>query len=111
MPKKKSKLKRKKRKSSKVKRRKRIIKSKKIKKTEGPKEVIYKVKNDWVKKAIVNKSEYEKKYKQSIKDNEGFWKKEGKRITWIKPYSKMRAVQIFALSSSFLGFAHSVRHF
>ena len=38
------------------------------------KEVIYKVKTDWVKKAIVNKSEYEKKYRQSLKDNDGFWK-------------------------------------
>ena len=62
-------------------------------KLEGPKELIYKVKGDWIKKATVNKSEYEKKYKQSLKDNDSFWKKEGKRITWIKPYSKIKDVK------------------
>ena len=36
----------------------------------------------------INK-EYQKKYKQSIKDNDGFWKKEGKRIDWIKNYKKI----------------------
>ena len=93
--------KKKKSKKIKSKKRKRIIKSKKkkknklkkIKKNDGPKEVIYKVKTDWAKKAIVNKSEYEKKYKQSLKDNEGFWKKEGRRISWIKPYSKIKDVK------------------
>ena len=44
MQRKKTKLKRKKRKSSRLKRRKKIIKSKKVHKAEGPKEVIYKVK-------------------------------------------------------------------
>ena len=29
---------------------------------------------------------YQKKYNDSIKNNNEFWKKEGKRITWIKPY-------------------------
>ena len=33
------------------------------------KETIYKVKTDWVKKSSINKSEYEKKYIQSLKDN------------------------------------------
>ena len=36
------------------------------------------------KKALVNKKQYEKKYNDSIKHNEDFWKKEGKRINWIK---------------------------
>ncbi len=54
---------------------------------------IYKVKSEWVKKAIVNKNNYEKKYNQSIKDNDGFWRKEGKRISWIKPYTKIKEVK------------------
>jgi len=29
----------------------------------------------------------------SIKDNEGFWRKEGKRINWIKPYTKVKDVK------------------
>ena len=68
-------------------------KSKKINKADIPKELVFKTKTDWIKKAIVNKSAYEKKYRQSLKDNDGFWKKEGKRITWIKPYSKIKDVK------------------
>jgi len=55
--------------------------------------VLIKTKAEWVKKAMVNKSEYEKKYKKSIKNNDEFWKKEGKRITWIKPYKKIKNVK------------------
>ena len=83
MPKKKTKKKKKK-----------VITKKKSKvKSFAPKqekELIYRTKKDWISKALVNKSQYEKKYKASIKDNDGFWKKEGKRINWIKPYTKQR---------------------
>jgi len=65
------------------------------KKTKKPKskELIFKVPKKWSKSAYVDRSQYEKKYKLSIKDNENFWKKEGKRIDWIKPYSKIRDVK------------------
>ena len=56
-------------------------------------ETIFKTKSDWVKKALVNKKQYEKKYNHSIKQNDEFWKKEGKRITWIKPYTKIKDVK------------------
>ena len=79
-------------KSKKVKKTKFRKKSKKVKKIES-KELIFKVPKKWSKKAYVNKDEYEKKYKFSIKDNEGFWKKEGKRIDWIKPYKKIKDVK------------------
>ena len=67
-------------------------KSKRIKKTDS-KELIFKVPKKWANNAYVNKNLYEKKYKSSIKDNEGFWRKEGKRIDWIKPYSKIKDVK------------------
>jgi len=67
-------------------------KLKKIKKTES-KELIFKVPKKWSNNAYVDKTQYEKKYKLSIKDNEGFWKKEGKRIDWIKPYTKIKDVK------------------
>ena len=35
---------------------------------------------------------YEKKYKDSLRNNNEFWAKEGKRITWIKPYTKIKDV-------------------
>jgi len=65
---------------------------KKVKKTES-KELIFKVPKKWSNNAYVDKSQYEKKYKLSIKDNEAFWKKEGKRINWIKPYTKIKDVK------------------
>ena len=68
-------------------------KNKKISKKKEIGELVYKIKNEWIKKALVGKSEYEKKYSKSIKDNENFWKKEGKRITWIKPYTKIKDVK------------------
>ncbi len=78
---------------------KRVLKSKrKIKKVKSkkrskePSEKIYKTKSEWIKNAYANKSMYEKKYKESLRNNNDFWAKEGKRITWIKPYTKIKDV-------------------
>jgi len=67
----------------------------KTKKTKSSKtkELIFKVPKKWSNSAYVNKSQYEKKYKLSINDNELFWRKEGKRIDWIKPYQKIKDVK------------------
>ena len=98
MPKKKSKkTKKKKIKKFKIKKRRRKSK-KKVKKTKKTKksktkELIFKVPKKWSNSAYVDKSQYEKKYKLSINDNEAFWKKEGKRINWIKPYTKIKDVK------------------
>ena len=59
---------------------------------ESEKELIIKTSKVWSKRAYVNKKAYEKKYNLSINDNENFWRKEGKRITWIKPYTKVKDV-------------------
>jgi len=85
-------VKKKKRKKIKKYKKKKIRKNKKIK-TQKSNELIFKVTKKWAKKAYVDKNQYEKKYKLSIKDNEGFWKKEGKRIDWIKPYKKIKDVK------------------
>ena len=71
---------------------------KKIKKTKKSRrstsgELVFKVPKKWSKSAYIDKNQYEKKYKLSIKDNEGFWSKEGKRIDWIKPYKKIKDVK------------------
>jgi acetyl-CoA synthetase len=91
MPKKRKKSKKikKRKKSKKIKKRKKL---KNIKRIQS-KEQIFRVTKSWANKAYVNKKAYEKKYKISIKDNEGFWKKEGKRIDWIKPYTKIKDVK------------------
>ena len=103
--KKKKKTKRRKKLKKRIKKRikRRNKKSSKKKKTiskKSPKEtedsggnLVFKVSDSWSKQAYVNKSQYEKKYKLSIKDNENFWRKEGKRINWIKPYTKIKDVK------------------
>ena len=48
---------------------------------------IIKVSDSWANHAYVNESKYKKKYKLSIKENDKFWAKEGKRISWIKKYT------------------------
>ena len=70
--------------------------SKQTKDSDG--NLVFKVPENWSTQAYVNKSKYEKKYKLSIKDNENFWKKEGKRITWIKPYTKIKDVKFTDVS-------------
>ena len=85
--------------SKKVKKRSKVRKrsSKKIKarKENGntPPEIVIKTKPEWIKSSLVNKSKYQLKYSQSIKSNDEFWRKEGKRITWIKPYKKIKDVK------------------
>ncbi len=53
----------------------------------------FKIDREWSKNAIINKIDYENLYKESITDNENFWKKHGQRIKWIKPYSKIKDVK------------------
>jgi acetyl-CoA synthetase len=86
----------KKKKKSKKKTKKRKIKLKQPKsstKNNHEEELIFKVPKQWAAKAYVNKNSYTKKYNHSIKKNDDFWKKEGKRITWIKPYKKIKDVK------------------
>ena len=39
---------------------------------------------------LINKKEYEKLYNESINDNDGYWAKQGKRIDWIKQFTKIK---------------------
>jgi len=67
-------------------------KKKNIDKTSSNEQII-KTKPEWVKRSLANKAQYQKKYSDSIKNNNSFWKKEGKRISWIKPYKKIKDVK------------------
>ena len=96
--KRKKEIKKLKRKIKKLKKKKTKKRKKKIKKIKQPRrstsgELVFKVPKKWSKSAYIDKNQYEKKYKLSIKDNEGFWGKEGKRIDWIKPYKKIKDVK------------------
>ncbi len=45
-----------------------------------------------IKNSHANKAEYEKMYEESITSPEKFWETHGKRIDWMKPYTKIRDV-------------------
>ena len=40
--------------------------------------------------AWIDAARYERMYDQSIRDPQGFWREEGKRLHWMKPYSKVK---------------------
>ncbi|MCC2103391.1 MAG: acetate--CoA ligase, partial [Hyphomicrobiales bacterium] len=53
-------------------------------------EKVYAVSDEWKKRAYVDQAKYEEMYKRSVTDPEGFWAEQGKRIDWIKPYTKVK---------------------
>ncbi len=53
---------------------------------------IHPVPADFAKDALIDKAKYEEMYKASIENNEAFWEEHGKRIDWIKPYTKVKDV-------------------
>jgi acetyl-CoA synthetase len=51
---------------------------------------------DLAKTAHVDEAGYEKMYRESVENPEGFWAEHGKRIDWIKPYTKVKDVSFNA---------------
>ena len=52
-----------------------------------------KIRENWIRNAKINKNDYALLYDKSINKNEEFWKEQGKRINWIKPFSKIKDVK------------------
>ena len=48
------------------------------------------VNSDWAKRAYVDDAKYKSMYEASVKDPVKFWGEHGKRIDWIKPYTKVK---------------------
>ena len=46
-----------------------------------PSELIIKNKPEWIRSSLANKAQYQKKYNESIKNNNGFWKKKNYVMT------------------------------
>ncbi len=51
---------------------------------------VYRVSEAWAKNAYVDDAKYREMYQASIADPDAFWGEHGKRIDWIKPYSKVK---------------------
>ncbi len=48
------------------------------------------VPEEWANRAWANDAKYQEMYQNSIDDPEGFWGEQGKRLDWIKPYTKVK---------------------
>ena len=53
-------------------------------------EKIHPVSAEWAQRAYVNEAKYNEMYAKSVKDPNGFWGEHGKRIDWIKPFTKVK---------------------
>ncbi len=51
---------------------------------------LYPVPEQFAKRTLLNREKYEQMYRQSIDDPETFWGEHGKRLDWIKPYTKVK---------------------
>jgi len=59
-------------------------------------EKLYPVPAEWAKRAWVDDAAYQKLYARSVSDPDGFWGEMGRRLDWIKPYTKVRSVNLTA---------------
>jgi acetyl-CoA synthetase len=55
-------------------------------------EKVYPVSAEWAQRAYVDNAKYKEFYDWSVSDPEAFWGEQGKRIDWIKPYTKVKNV-------------------
>jgi len=53
-------------------------------------EKIYEVPAEWKQRAFVDAAKYQAMYNQSIRDPNGFWGEQAKRIHWMKPFTKVK---------------------
>ncbi|HVG52263.1 MAG TPA: acetate--CoA ligase [Xanthobacteraceae bacterium] len=53
-------------------------------------EKIYDVPAEWKSRAFIDDAKYKEMYAQSIKDPNGFWAEQAKRIHWMKPFTKVK---------------------
>ena len=53
-------------------------------------EQIFQVSQALADKALVNDAQYQDMYARSLEDADGFWAEHGRRIDWIKPFSKVK---------------------
>jgi acetyl-CoA synthetase len=53
-------------------------------------ENVYPVSQEVAGRAFVNRQQYDEMYRQSIETPDAFWGEHGKRLDWIKPYTKVK---------------------
>ena len=53
---------------------------------------LFKVPAEVAARALMTKEAYAQKYEQSVTDPDGFWAEEAKRLTWSKPFTRVRDI-------------------
>ena len=53
-------------------------------------EKTYDVPAEWKSRAFIDEAKYQAMYAQSVKDPNGFWREQAKRIHWTKPFTKVK---------------------
>ena len=53
-------------------------------------EKVYNVPAEWAARAYLDNAKYLAMYERSVEDPNGFWGEMGKRLDWIKPYTKVK---------------------
>ncbi|NKD85953.1 acetate--CoA ligase [Haematospirillum jordaniae] len=53
---------------------------------------VFPVPESFARNALIDNTRYLAMYDRSVKDPDGFWAEHGKRITWMRPYSRVRDV-------------------
>jgi acetyl-CoA synthetase len=53
---------------------------------------LFPVPDELARNAWIDEAKYSRLYDQSVADPEGFWREQGKRVTWIKPFTKVKDV-------------------
>ena len=53
-------------------------------------DALYPVLAEWAEKALIDPDRYAAMYRESVEDQEGFWRREAQRIDWIRPFSRIK---------------------
>lgn len=51
---------------------------------------LHPVSADFAATTLIDKIAYQRDYEESVRDPEGFWRRIGQRLDWIKPYSQVK---------------------
>jgi acetyl-CoA synthetase len=51
---------------------------------------IYPVSPEWASRAHIDAAKYQAMHQRSVSDPQGFWAEHGKRVDWIKPFTKVK---------------------
>ena len=53
---------------------------------------LFAVPEEWKKRALMTEAQYDAAYTEAKRDPDGFWGKEAARLTWAKPFTKVKNV-------------------